>query len=135
MKLPYFRKKAGVVKGGVVEFNAPLTTEEWKLLREHSVIGSRIIAGIPSLERIAQIVRYHHERFDGQGYPDKIAGEQIPLASRIIAIADAFQAITSDRPYRQGRTKDQAMAELVRCSGSQFDPYLVDFFCKNCLDD
>jgi diguanylate cyclase (GGDEF)-like protein/putative nucleotidyltransferase with HDIG domain len=103
----------------------PLGGEEWELMREHPVIGERILRAIPGMGSVARIVRHEHERFDGGGYPDGLAGEEIPLGSRIILACDAYHAMTSDRPYRAGMAHDYAVSELVRCAGSQFDPRIV----------
>ncbi|MBC2726408.1 HD-GYP domain-containing protein [Desulfosporosinus sp.] len=103
---------------------------EWDSIRSHPVIGQKIIKGIKFLFDIGLVVRYHHERFDGKGYPDGLAGEDIPLESRIIAVADTYDAITSDRSYRKGRTHNEAVEELKRVAGSQLDPEIVDLFCK-----
>jgi putative nucleotidyltransferase with HDIG domain len=103
----------------------PLAGEEWEVMREHPVIGERILRAIPGMGSVARIVRHEHERFDGGGYPDRLAGEAIPLGSRIILACDAYHAMTSDRPYRAGMGHEYAVAELVRCAGSQFDPRIV----------
>jgi diguanylate cyclase (GGDEF)-like protein/putative nucleotidyltransferase with HDIG domain len=103
----------------------PLAGEEWEVMREHPVIGERILRAIPGMGGVARIVRHEHERFDGGGYPDGLAGEAIPLGSRIILACDAYHAMTSDRPYRAGMPHEYAVAELVRCAGSQFDPRIV----------
>jgi diguanylate cyclase (GGDEF)-like protein len=103
----------------------PLAGEEWELMREHPVIGERILRAIPGMGSVARIVRHEHERFDGTGYPDGLAGQAIPLGSRIILACDAYHAMTSDRPYRAGMGHDYAVDELVRCAGSQFDPRIV----------
>jgi putative nucleotidyltransferase with HDIG domain len=103
----------------------PLDPEEWKLMREHPAIGERILRAIPGLGGVARIVRHEHERFDGGGYPDGLTGEQIPIGSRIILACDAYHAMTSDRPYRAAMPHDDAVAELVSCSGTQFDPRVV----------
>jgi putative nucleotidyltransferase with HDIG domain len=100
----------------------PLTDDEWKLMRQHPVIGERILRVLPGLGPVARIVRHEHERWDGGGYPDGLAGEAIPLGSRIIIAADTYHAITSDRPYRAARSHSVALEELTRCAGSQFDP-------------
>jgi diguanylate cyclase (GGDEF)-like protein/putative nucleotidyltransferase with HDIG domain len=100
----------------------PLNDEEWKLMREHPVIGERILRVLPGLGSIARIVRHEHERWDGGGYPDGLLGEAIPLGSRIIIAADTYHAITSDRAYRAARPHSDAVEELTRCAGSQFDP-------------
>jgi putative nucleotidyltransferase with HDIG domain len=103
----------------------PLAGEEWQIMREHPVIGERILRAVPGMGSVARIVRHEHERFDGRGYPDGLAGEAIPLGSRIILACDAYHAMTSDRPYRAGMAHEHAVAELVRCAGSQFDPRIV----------
>lgn len=100
----------------------PLSDEEWKLMKQHPVIGERILRVLPGLGSVARIVRHEHERWDGRGYPDGLAGDEIPLGSRIIIAADAYHAITSDRPYRAAKSHDDAVEELTRCAGSQFDP-------------
>jgi diguanylate cyclase (GGDEF)-like protein/putative nucleotidyltransferase with HDIG domain len=100
----------------------PLNDAEWQLMRQHPVIGERILRVLPGLGTVARIVRHEHERWDGQGYPDGLAGEHIPLGSRIIIAADAYHAITTDRPYRRARSHSEALEELTRCSGTQFDP-------------
>ena len=107
-----------------------LLDSEWEAIRSHPVIGQTIIKGIKFLFDIGQVVRHHHERYDGKGYPDGIEGEAIPLESRIIAVADTYDAITSDRSYRKGSTHEQAIEELKRAAGSQLDPELVRIFCK-----
>ncbi|MCB8817184.1 HD-GYP domain-containing protein [Desulfosporosinus shakirovi] len=108
---------------------------EWEAIRSHPVIGQTIIKGIKFLFDIGQVVRHHHERFDGKGYPDGIRGEEIPLESRIIAVADTYDAITSDRSYRKGRTHGEAIAELKRVAGSQLDPKIVEVFCNVVTDE
>jgi HD-GYP domain-containing protein (c-di-GMP phosphodiesterase class II) len=103
----------------------PLTPDEWEVMRTHTEIGERILLRVPGLERIARAVRHEHERWDGLGYPDRIAGRAIPLASRVTLVCDAFHAMTSDRAYRSAMPAGEALAELRRCAGSQFDPAVV----------
>jgi diguanylate cyclase (GGDEF)-like protein len=107
----------------------PLTEEEWAFVRRHTIIGERIILAAPALARVATLVRASHERWDGAGYPDRLAGDAIPLGARIVAVADAYAAMTAGRPYRAARTPEQAIEELRRCAGSQFDPAVVEAWC------
>ena len=106
----------------------PLSTAEWSLMRRHPEWGSGMLADVPGLEAVADAVHAHHERWDGSGYPLGVRGERIPLASRIVAVCDAFSAMTTDRPYRAARAESEALDELRRCAGSQFDPAIVDAF-------
>ena len=105
-----------------------LTGDELKKIMRHPEIGENIIAPIQFLDEVRKIVRNHHERWDGNGYPDKLGQERIPVLSRILAAADTFDAITSARSYRPARTTVEAIAELIKCSGTQFDPAVVDAF-------
>lgn len=100
----------------------PLDDDEWRVMRRHTLTGEQILRAVPELEPVAPLVRSAHERFDGTGYPDGLAGQEIPLASRVILCADAFHAIRADRPYRAGRSVEEAVAELRAHSGTQFDP-------------
>jgi HD-GYP domain-containing protein (c-di-GMP phosphodiesterase class II) len=99
-------------------------------MRGHTLIGERILQGAPSLAAAGRLVRSSHERWDGQGYPDRLAAEAIPLGARIIAVCDAFDAMTTDRPYRSAISVDEALEELRRCAGTQFDPEVVAAFCE-----
>ena len=102
-----------------------LLPEEFEVIQRHSRIGSDLVSRIASLRSIAPIILHHHERFDGRGYPHGLRGDGIPLAARIIGVVDALDAMTSPRPYRQAVNRSQALAELHRCAGSQFDPAVV----------
>ncbi len=106
-----------------------LTSSQWELMRQHAVVGSSILRSAPFSKAIKEAVRHVHEWWDGHGYPDELKGEQIPLLARILAVADAFEAMTSDRPYRRALSADEAVAELQRMRGVQFDPAIVDAFC------
>jgi len=106
-----------------------LDPEEWAFMQRHTIIGERIVAGAPALAHVARLVRSSHERWDGAGYPDELAGTNIPIGSRIIAVCDSFDAMVSERPYKAGRTASDALTELRRCSGTQFDPAVVEAFC------
>jgi diguanylate cyclase (GGDEF)-like protein len=108
---------------------SPLDAAEWDFIRRHTTIGERIIAAAPALRGVARLVRSTHERWDGTGYPDRLAGEAIPLGARIIFVADAFDAMISERPYSPAQSVEAALAELVRCAGSHFDPGVVEIFC------
>jgi len=102
-----------------------LDDEEWGFVHRHPLIGERIIRAAPSLAAVARIVRSSHERWDGQGYPDRLSGWRIPVGSRIVAVCSAYDALVSDRSYRPGRGEEAALAELRRCAGTQFDPAVV----------
>lgn len=105
-----------------------LTPDELAKMREHTTIGAQILGRIPDLAPLVPIARSHHERFDGQGYPDRLVGENIPILARVVAVADAFDAMTTDRPYRPAMSTEKAFAEVSRLSGSQFDPNVVMVF-------
>lgn len=104
-------------------------------MTRHAVIGEQIIARVEHLRPVARIVRSAHERWDGTGYPDGLAGEQIPLASRILLVCDAYDAMTSDRPYRRAMSEEAATEELLDGAGSQFDPRVVEVFASECAKD
>jgi HD-GYP domain-containing protein (c-di-GMP phosphodiesterase class II) len=103
----------------------PLDESEWQLLRRHAALGAETLAARPGLERPASFVRWHHEHWDGGGYPDGLAGHEIPLASRVIAACDSLRAMTAERPYRAALTFDEAIGELVAGAGSQYDANVV----------
>src|SRR6202042_3212643 len=113
----------------ILQKPASLDESEGAFMRRHTLIGERIIATAPDLGRAARLVRSSHENYDGSGYPDGLARREIPLGSRIIAVCDAFDAMTTDRPYRDAIEERGAVAELWRCAGTQFDPEVVEFFC------
>jgi len=109
---------------------AKLTSEEWAEMRKHSAAGEQVLNRIPFLEQASVIVRHHHERFDGTGYPDGLAGEQIPLGARLFALADTLDAMTSDRFYRKAPGFAAVREEVPRCSGTQFDPRIAEVFLR-----
>jgi HD-GYP domain-containing protein (c-di-GMP phosphodiesterase class II) len=113
---------------GLLEKPGPLSLEERRQMEEHSVIGERILAKVEDYEEIAEIVRHHHERVDGQGYPDGLVADEIPLIARIIAVADAYNAMTSDRPYRDAMPSPVARLRMAQAVGSQFDVSVVAAF-------
>jgi diguanylate cyclase (GGDEF)-like protein len=109
----------------------PLSEQEWRFMKQHTVMGEQIIAAAgPSLDRIGPLVRASHERWDGKGYPDGLAGDEIPLGARIITICDSFRAMLDERVYKPAMTLQDALAELRRCAGTQFDPHLVEIFYR-----
>ncbi len=116
------------VPNAILSKPAPLTDAEWAVMRRHPEWGFEMLVAVPGLEPVARVVHAHHERWDGSGYPQGLAGSDIPSASRIIAVCDAFSAMTTDRPYRGPRSVTDALAELRRCAGSQFDPAVVEPF-------
>lgn len=116
------------VADALLQKPGPLTDEEWAAMRQHPTLGQRLLGGLPLPPATVRAVRHHHERYDGRGYPDGLAGAAIPLSARIIVVADAFHAMTSDRPYRRRCTLARARAEIVRCAGSHFCPRVVDAF-------
>lgn len=107
-----------------------LTEEEFELVKKHPGKGAEILRHIKQLESAIPILKHHHERVDGNGYPDRLKSEDIPLLARILCVADAYDAMTADRPYRQGLSKDIAIEELKRCSGTQFTPEVVEAFIR-----
>jgi putative nucleotidyltransferase with HDIG domain len=113
---------------GLLEKEGPLTLDERRIMQTHSEIGERILANVDDYAAIADVVRHHHERIDGNGYPDGRAGEEIPLLARIIAVADAYNAMTSDRPYREAMPSQVARLRLAQAVGSQFDISVVAAF-------
>jgi putative nucleotidyltransferase with HDIG domain len=107
-----------------------LDEAEFAQIREHPKIGARLLLRVAAFREALPYVLYHHERWDGKGYPSGRAGEEIPVEARVLAIADAFDAMTSDRPYRQALTREEALAEVERCAGTQFDPEIARIFLE-----
>lgn len=105
-----------------------LTPEEYEIIKTHPELGERLVESIEKLKLISNWLKYHHERYDGKGYPEGLVGEQIPVTARIIALADTYDAMTSDRAYRNAMSHQVAMEEIKRCSGTQFDPQLSEIF-------
>jgi diguanylate cyclase (GGDEF)-like protein len=116
------------IPDAIINKPAALNDDEWAFMRRHTLVGERIIAAAPALGGAAVLVRASHEAWNGTGYPDRLAGTDIPLGARIIAVCDAFDAMITDRPYSPARRTDEALAELRRCAGSQFDPAIVPIF-------
>jgi putative nucleotidyltransferase with HDIG domain len=106
----------------------PLSDEEWKVVRLHPELGARILAPIERLEQVCEIVRHCHESWDGSGYPNGLAGEEIPIESRVILVCDAYHAMTTDRPYRKRLSVEEACRRLREAAGTQFDPKVVEVF-------
>ncbi|MEM5818504.1 MAG: HD domain-containing phosphohydrolase, partial [Desulfitobacterium hafniense] len=107
-----------------------LTGDEWEIMKQHCEIGYRIAQSTPDIYPIADWILKHHENWDGSGYPLGLAGEEIPIECRILAVADTFDAMTNDRPYRKAQSTQAAIEEILRCAGTQFDPHIVELFVK-----
>ncbi len=114
------------IPDAILQKPGPLTEEEWEQMRRHSIVGAEVISCIPSLRPLAPVIRAHHERWDGQGYPDHLQSEQIPLAARLIAVVDSYAVMITNRPYQLARPQAEVLVELQRCAGSQFDPQVVE---------
>ncbi len=114
----------------ILNKDGPLDPDEQRKMREHTILGTTILQPIRELSEAIQGVKYHHEHYDGSGYPEGLKGEQIPLVASIIAVADSFDAMTTDRPYRKGLDKDKAVEEIKRCSNTQFNPIVADAFIE-----
>jgi HD-GYP domain-containing protein (c-di-GMP phosphodiesterase class II) len=115
----------------IINKRGPLDDSEWEIMRSHTIDGEQMLSQVGgTLSQVGRIVRSSHERYDGDGYPDRLAGEAIPIEARIVTVCDSFSAMTTTRPYRAALTVAQAIAELRRCSGSQFDPRVVEAFLR-----
>ena len=114
----------------ILDKPGPLTADEWTLMHQHTIAGERIILASPALADVAPLVRSSHERWDGTGYPDRLAGDAVPLGARIITVCDSFHAMTSDRTYRKALSTEVALSELCGCAGTQFDPAVVEAFLR-----
>lgn len=123
-----------VVPSSILNKESKLTIEEFEVIKKHPVYGHDFLSTSPELRDLARYVFHHHERWDGKGYPAGISGEEIPLISRIIMVADSWDAMRSDRPYRRGLSKEKAMQEILEHSGTQFDPNIVKVFIKMLSD-
>jgi len=121
--------KVGIPES-ILNKSGPLNPDEWETMKTHVQYGTRILEPVRGLGRVQQMVKHHHEFFDGSGYPDGLTGSRIPLGARILAIADAYDTITSDRTYKKARAAEEAFAELERCDSAQFDPDLVEVFIR-----
>jgi diguanylate cyclase (GGDEF)-like protein len=122
------------IPDAILDKPGPLDDDEWVFMHRHTLIGERIVAAAPALKSVALLVRASHERHDGRGYPDGLAGEDIPLGARIVAVCDSFDAMVADRPYRAAVPAAVALGELERCAGTQFDPAVVAAFCEAFAD-
>ncbi len=118
------------VPDAILDKPGALEPVEWSFMRRHPLIGERILLAAPALRPVARLVRSSHERWDGEGYPDGLRGDEIPLGARVVAVCDAFDAMTSERPYRGSVTEANAIEELSHCAGTQFDPMVVEAFCR-----
>ena len=114
----------------VLNKNMPLTNEEWEVMKRHSLNGVEIIKPVESLSEIIPLILYHHEKYDGTGYPDNLKGNNIPYLVRMLTVADCFDAMTSSRPYNKRKTYKEAIDELKRCCGTQFDTDIVNAFIE-----
>jgi putative nucleotidyltransferase with HDIG domain len=121
--------KVGILES-ILNKNGPLDPDEWDEMKQHVTYGAAILEKVKGLDRIRAMVLHHHEFFDGSGYPHALAGENIPLGARIIAIADAYDTITSDRTYKRARSANEALAEIERCAAAQFEARLVSVFVE-----
>jgi HD-GYP domain-containing protein (c-di-GMP phosphodiesterase class II) len=119
--------KIGIARS-ILDKPGPLTAEEWAIVKQHPATGAEIVAHMehPVMKRVAQALQSHHEWWDGTGYPDGLAGERIPVESRIVSVVDAFCVMVCGRPYRPAQSEEQTLAEIERCAGTQFDPAVAE---------
>lgn len=119
-----------LIPGGVLHKEGRLTEEEWEAVRRHPRDGARMLVGVGAADEVCRVAAEHHERWDGRGYPAGLSGDRIDFNARLVAVADAFDAMTSERPYRPPLGYEEAAAELERCAGTQFDPDIVRTFLR-----
>jgi HD-GYP domain-containing protein (c-di-GMP phosphodiesterase class II) len=119
------------IRDDILKKTGKFTDDEYAIMKEHSMIGENILKPLRSMIKLAELVRHHHEHYDGTGYPDGLKGEEIPITSRILAIADVYDSITTDRPYRKAMTKNEATKVLREEAGTKLDPKLVDLFINS----
>jgi len=117
------------IKDTLLNKPSTLSREEYEVIKKHPVIGKKIIEKVEFLKDGLPLIYHHHERYDGKGYPDGLKGEEIPLLARILSVADAFDAMISNRPYRKALSVEEAIGELKKNAGTQFDPLIVQIFC------
>ncbi len=120
------------IRDAILRKPGPLTPEERKEIETHPIVGAQMLTGIPFLKKAVPVVRHHHERWDGKGYPDGLSGEEIPIGARIVTLVDTFDAITTTRPYRVARSPQVAKEELIKSAGTMLDPNLVETFLQLC---
>ena len=118
------------VPDDVLRHPGKLGREQWEIMQQHPVFGALIVKDVPHLEEVGDGIKYHHEKWDGSGYPEKLTGENIPQMGRLLAMADCYSALTTDRPYRKGWTPQAALEEIARCAGTHFDPHLCATFLR-----
>ncbi|MBN1536547.1 MAG: HD-GYP domain-containing protein [Anaerolineales bacterium] len=118
------------IPGDVLSKEGPLSKDEWTLMRLHPTIGANIVKMLKSIEHIAPYINYHQEKYDGSGYPEGLRGEEIPFGARIVAVVDAYEAMTSDRYYCKARSHNEAIQELILMEGHHFDPDVVEAFVE-----
>ena len=116
------------ISDSILKKDDKFTPEEYEVMKQHSIIGENILKPLRSMEKLSTLVRHHHEFYDGSGYPDGLKGEEIPILSRILTIADIYEALVTERPYKKAVTKEEALAMIKSYAGNKLDPKLVDIF-------